>query len=284
MSSRTAAPFRFSLRAPALLLAGAVVATLVSVAWAGLTGFRNGAVGGVSISADGVLGPPVANDRQMLLNELRRRIKEPTGTIGARVPMRMVSLRALEAACEQALKGDFGELPEEVRFLAGLQRIQYVFIFPEEKDIVLAGPGEGWKIDEKANIVGMTTGRPVLRLDDLLVALRCVHDARVNGISCSIDPTEEGYRAVRAVMKQQYGRPVNPPVLEAAIKRAFGPQKVTITGVPLTTHFTRVLAAADYRMKRIGMNLEPSPVPGLTSYVDLIKNKGAQGVSTVNPR
>ena len=284
MSNRKAAPLRFPLTVPVWLLAGLLVATLVSVAWGGLTAFRNGAVGGVSINADGILGPPAETDRSMLLQELRRRIKEPGGALGTRVPLRMVSLRALEAACDQALKGDFGELPDEVRFLAGLQRIQYVFVFPEKNDIVLAGPGEGWKVDERANIVGATTGRPVLRLDDLLVALRYVHDARVKGISCSIDFTQEGYRRVREVMKEQYGRPINPAALEAAIKRASGPHTITITGVPLTSHFARVLSAADYRMKRIGMNLEPSPVRGLTSYVDLIKFTGSRGLNTVNPR
>ena len=41
----------------------------------------------------------------------------------------------------------------------------------EEQDIVLAGPGEGWKINEQGEVVGLTTGRPVMWLDDLVVAL-----------------------------------------------------------------------------------------------------------------
>ena len=34
-------------------------------------------------------------------------------------------------------------------------------------------------------------------------------------------------------------------------------------GVPDTSHFARVIVAADYRMKRISMGLEPAPVAGL---------------------
>ena len=62
--------------------------------------------------------------------------------------------------------------PTPIKYLAGLQRIHYVFVYPEQKDIVLVGPGEGWKVDAKGNVVGITTGRPVMLLDDLLVALR----------------------------------------------------------------------------------------------------------------
>ena len=104
----------------------------------------------------------------------------------------MVSLRGLEAALDEVLKAGTGAVPDEVRFLAGIQRIEYVFVYPEDNDVVLAGPGEGWKVDEKANVVGVTTGRPVLRLDDLLVALRTVEQSRLGGITCSIDPTAEG--------------------------------------------------------------------------------------------
>ena len=36
-------------------------------------------------------------------------------------------------------------LPDEVKYLAGLQRVQYVFVDPETKDVILAGPAEGWQ-------------------------------------------------------------------------------------------------------------------------------------------
>ena len=60
--------------------------------------------------------------------------------------MRMISLKGLEQAVKKGLKDGTPGLPEEVRYLAGLQRIEYVFLYPEQNDIVIAGPGEGWKV------------------------------------------------------------------------------------------------------------------------------------------
>jgi hypothetical protein len=41
------------------------------------------------------------------------------------------------------------------------------------------------------------------------------------------------------------------------------------TGVPTDSRFAQVLVAADYRMKRIGMNFEKAPVRGLPSYLEM---------------
>jgi hypothetical protein len=58
---------------------------------------------------------------------------------------------------------------------------------------------------------------------------------------------------------------------------------VTIRGVPKDSHFAAVLLAADYRMKRLAMAFERSPVKGLTNYLQMIK--GADGASqNVFPR
>ncbi len=85
--------------------------------------------------------------------------------------LRKVSLRRLEEAIAEC-KTNNKPLPDEIKYLAGMQRIRYVFVYPELQDIVIAGPGEGWKINEQGEVVGKTTGKPVLLLDDLLVALR----------------------------------------------------------------------------------------------------------------
>ena len=73
------------------------------------------------------------------------------------VELRKVSLRRLEAAVEEHCKSGT-PLPQDIKFLGGLQRIHYVLVYPEQKDIVLVGPGEGWKVDARGNIVGVTTG------------------------------------------------------------------------------------------------------------------------------
>lgn len=265
-----------------------VLALLVSVhcglVYAGFAGFRTSAVGGVSIDVEGQLGPPLVEAQKKLLTELRKEVKAASGELNAPVEMRMVSLKGLEAACQDALKNNMGRIPDEVRFLAGLQRIQYVFIYPEDNDIVFAGPGEGWKVDDTANVVGVTTGRPVLHLDDLLVALRSVDQARNGGITVSIDPTEEGTQKLNRLLADQPPRGGVTPAMEAAMKTAFGPQKITFTGVPATSHFARVLVAADYRMKRIAMNIDKSPVRGLPSYVEMIKGLSTAAINRSTPR
>jgi hypothetical protein len=160
-------------------------------------------------------------------------------------------------------------LPDAVRFLAGLQRVKYVLIYPDEHDVVLAGPAEGWRIDRLGNVVGATTGRPVLILDDLLVALRVAEDANRTGISCSIDPTPAGLERMQALSGQLSARG-GPEAAARQMEEAVGEQTITITGVPDTSHLARVIVAADFRMKRLGMNMEPAPVDGLPSFLDMV--------------
>ena len=93
--------------------------------------------------------------------ELGTLVKNAPADLNAAASLRKVSLRGLEEAIEESLKSGKA-LPDEVLFLAGLQDIRYVFVYPEEKDIVLVGFGEGWRIDDRGNIVGVTTGKPVL--------------------------------------------------------------------------------------------------------------------------
>jgi len=53
--------------------------------------------------------------------------------------------------------------------------------------------------------------------------------------------------------------------------------------VPETSRFARVLVAADYRMKRISMGLEPAPIQGLPSFLQLMKG-GSAGSRNMLPR
>ncbi len=260
-------------RIVALTLALVAAASLLpGEAWAqngnNNNGFFGQAVGGVFISPDGLLSMPITRDITASREAYHKAMKPQADALKNKVGMRMISLRALEEAV--AKSDDKNALPEEILFLAGIQRIEYVFLYPEQNDIVLAGPGEGWKVDANANIVGITTGRPVLRLEDLLLALRTTENARNGGISVSIDPTEEGRlaldRAAASFVKFT-------PEVPVAFEKAMGPQMISINGVPKTSHLARTLVASDYKMKRIAMKLEPSPVKGLGSYVDMIKSQ-----------
>ena len=99
--------------------------------WAGHRNFRNAGVGGISIDAEGVLRQADPASKKMILNELRKDIQQAPMALLAPNGMRMVSLRGLQDAIRDAQENNLGRLPEEVRFLAGLQRIQYVLVYPE---------------------------------------------------------------------------------------------------------------------------------------------------------
>lgn len=244
--------------------------------------FFGNQVGGVSIDAKGIVNMAPATLLKDQAAFLRRSIKPGNNDLREQTKMRMVSLKGLEKAVEKHMKDGIPGLPEEVRFLAGLQRIEYVFLYPEQNDIVIAGPGEGWKVDDFGRVVGENSGRPVMHLDDLIVALRTVHNARQgNGISVSIDPTAEGRKAFSAVMRQQ--RSFNAG-LASKLEKAMGSQVISLTGVPEDSHYARVLVAADYKMKSIAMNLSSSEVDGLVSYPVLLKQKRANPSGQSMPR
>ncbi len=237
---------------------------------------RNGTVGGVSIDAEGVVTRAEIDEAK--LAAARRAI------IGgdAKTKPRLVSLKGLE----QAIAGQFADgkpITEEILFLAGLQRVEFVFAVPEQNDIILAGPAESWLVDERGVAVGVTTGQPTLRLDDLLEAFRTAAiAAEGRGISCSIDPTEEGVARMQRLLRSR-NLQFNAATTEA-MKKAVGPQQITVTGVFPDSHFARVMVAADYLMKRLAMDLEESPVAGMPSYMDLLSSGGGNSARTASPR
>ena len=56
----------------------------------------------------------------------------------------------------------------------------------------------------------------------------------------------------------------------AEAEKRLGPQTISVTGVPGSSHFALVMVAADHRMKRLAMNFEPSPVKGMPSYMSML--------------
>jgi hypothetical protein len=240
-------------------------------------------VGGVRVSVEGVLAQQDDRSRAEVLEARRKAMQTTPSDMNQATKLRMVSLRKLDEAIKQCAESG-RPLPDEIRYLAGLQRVQYVFVYPDQKDIVLAGPAEGWKINELGNVVGNVSGHPVMQLDDLLVALRCADDARKGGIDVSIDPTPQGLQNLRAYLEKQQGQiGPNPQATIAGIEETLGPQTITIHGVPTNSRFANVLVAADYRMKRLAMNFEPAPVKGMPSYLEMVA-PAARGMPNMMPR
>ncbi len=242
------------------MAAGLLVALAPSVAWAQATA-------GVSIDPEGVLRTKVFADPggQMM----RERVASARATLGPKLAgyskLRKISLNRLE----QVIIDRQGVLTDEMRSLAGLQRVRYVFYYPDSKDIVLAGPAEGWATDPAGRVVGITSGRPVVQLQDLAAALRMFPpDGKPTRlIGCSIDPTQEGLAAMQHFMQSNRPDFRNPQPYAEALRNALGLQIVTIHGAPPKTHFAQVLVEADYRMKLIGIGLEKPPVK-LVSYAE----------------
>lgn len=239
-----------------------------------ISGLLVNRVGGVFVDPQGV----VQNVQEMDARQVAAIREAAEAGIGGEVrtpsQLRKLSLARLEAALAQQYQAGT-PLPTEMLYLAGLQRIQYVFVDADAHDVVLAGPAEGWQVNESGDVVGQTNGRPVMLLDDLLVAFQSARSAAQGGITCSIDPTAEGMRRLESFFQQQKSMGPNVQATLEAIEHTLGPQQITLRGVPAGSHFARVLVAADYRMKRLAMHLEPAPIAGMPSFLQL--QRGASG-------
>jgi hypothetical protein len=123
-------------------------------------------------------------------------------------------------------------------------------------------------LNEAGIVVGNVSGHPVMQLDDLLVALRYADASRKNPMSVSIDPTPEGLQRLRDLTEKLTPNANRQAAIDA-INQALGPQKISVNGVSASTRFANVMVAADYRMKCLGMGVDPSPVKGLQSYLQM---------------
>lgn len=226
---------------------------------------------GVIVDADGVLRTKLFADPNGALTRQRRR--EALASLNADVAkpskLRKVSLNRLDAHLRQLLNAGQSET-RDMKHLAGLTRITHVFFYPESNDIVIAGPAEGFMEDLSGRAIGVHSGRAVLELQDLAVALRAFPPSgdKTHLVGVSIDPTQEGLNNFQQYLLRVGGqaRPGFERRLIAGMKEALGLQNVTIEGISPKSHFAQVLVEADYRMKLIGIGLE-RPRTKISSYV-----------------
>jgi len=224
--------------------------------------FVYGQFGGVVVDAEGVLQLKSSVDQTGRLRKEQQAAARAALNVDSARPsaMRFISLKQLE----KKIRDNQGALTDEMRCLGGLLRVRYVFCYPESGDIVLAGPAEGWMIDGAGRAVGIASGRPVVRLEDLCVALRAFpaggQPARL--IGCSIDPTAEGLAAMQRFLRSQGSNatPADTQFIVNALQTNLGPQTVSVNGISPKTHFALTMVEADYRMKLIGIGLERPPV------------------------
>ena len=227
------------------------------------------ATAGVAVDAQGVLRKQLYADPGGQL--ARQRIEAARATLDPQLtafnPMRKVSLNRLE----QAIRKRQGVPTGEMRHLAGLLRVKYVFFYPESNDIVIAGPAEGWITDASGRVMGITSGRPIVQLQDLVVALRAFPPGKGASplIGCSIDPTAEGLAEMQRFLRStgSHATPADTQYIVTGLQTALGLQEVSVHGISPKTHFAQVMVEADYRMKLIGIGLEEPPVR-MVSFVD----------------
>lgn len=252
----------------------------------GQGGGQNIVVSGVYVAPDGVLKTVTRGGDPRDLATLRQRTRNVSATKDAskRATVRKVSLPRLARELLD-LHAAGKPIPDELRFLAGLQQVQYLFVYPEDHDLVIAGPAEGWRVDDAGRVIGQASTRPPLQLDDLVVALRAFPPGAPPGaaVGCSINHTREGIQRLNEFLRSVGGtfRPNQTPQLVDGIRTALGLQTIDVFGIPAETRLGLVLVEADYRMKLIGLGVESSQLRTIPSYVDLLRPTTGSGSGTM---
>lgn len=229
--------------------------------------------GGVFVDATGVMQRMTSDPAGSVLMRVRRAALVSSGNrdVRQKSALRKVSLTRLERHAQ--LLWARGQRPDEaMRVLAGLTKVKYVLVYPESRDMVIAGPADDWNRDPEGRLVNVETGAPVLQLDDLVVVLRNAFSAS-GRFGCSISPRRENLSSVQDFLSNSSARPLRPGERDrwlADLRERLGPQDIDVFGIDPRTRAARVLVEADYRMKLVGMGLEPGTL-GVTSYLDSIE-------------
>lgn len=234
-----------------------------------------GSAAGIVVDAQGVLRTKTVADAGLSAERRKAAVTALPNDLQKPAALRKVALSRLEAEVAKAAATGRG-VPSELTRLAGLTRVQYVFVYPATDDapgeVVIAGPAEPWIEDATGRVLGAISGSPIVLLEDLAAAIRCFAPGQPQDrlIGCSIDPRQEGLAAMQEFLRKT-GR-INPQAgvdeIVTGLKNSLGPQRVSVQGVSPASHYAQVLVEADYRMKLIGIGLERPPV-ALKSWVDL---------------
>lgn len=227
---------------------------------------------GVKVDTKGVLErqPKVSS---AALKTLRENVREASlnTDMAQTAPLRLVSLKRLQAAVAQRIE-DGLPVPESMEHFAGLSSIEYVFVYPEEQDIVVGGPAEAWDIDAAGRAIGKNSAQPVLRLDDFVTVLRALKGG-AGDFGCSINTRESNVKALMefAEVSQQKGS-LSPAAVKSwvsQLQKKLGRQDIVVWGIPADSHAARVLVEADYRMKLVGID-QLDLAKEVPSYFDLL--------------
>jgi hypothetical protein len=220
---------------------------------------------GVDIDAQGVFRSKT-NDPDPRLAELYKNAK----TLKNDGKLLYISLPRLFAQAK-ALLDEGKPLTDEIKYLGGMVKLQYVFVYPEEKDVVIAGPAEPFDSKVPFRPLGLITGRPVIHFDDVVVALRTFAGAaKPDRVGCDIQVTKEVADRISKKINEVGAAPGGFKKAAEAIGEAGGPQPVKFYGVDPETRYAFVCVEADYRLKQLALGLYKTPVSKVQSYKSLI--------------
>jgi len=226
---------------------------------------------GIDMDAQGRV-IPLSKERSEALGSMMESVLEPLPvSLDRRVARRTLSLKKLDAEVKRIVE-QYAVLPDSIRYLGGLTSIDYILAVPEENDLLLVGPAEGWKTDTAGNVVGAHSGLPILALEDFLTALRTWNQPNVSRtVSAAFEPAAETQtRLVRVHRQFPSIQAANADAYAAALEEAYGDVPIIISGVSASSRFARILVAADFKMKRIAFGLEPPPARNISSYISLV--------------
>jgi hypothetical protein len=185
--------------------------------------------------------------------------------------MRYVSLPRLEAAMAQR-QAAHQPLDAAMLTLGGMRQVKYVLVYPETGDLVLAGPAGDWR-PTREGMGDAETGRPLVRLDDLLALWRRQREKKSSAFGCSIVPRQEALARTQEYLASTAGQAIEASDRKAwlhGLRDTVGVQDVEYYNIDPNTRVAGLLLAADYHMKLVGMGLAEG-VPGVRSYLATVR-------------
>ena len=217
---------------------------------------------GVVISTDGYVHVRESDEKGDLAAARRR--AHDAAAAGKRQNITYVSLRSLLDEAQSAARAG-KPLSDEARNIHGLTQLRYLFVYPDQRDLVVGGPAEPW-VSVAGGAVGKQSGRPVLQFDDFVVALRSAQANHGGAFGCGIYPSPQSLNIAHDIATRMASRPR--AERKKALEEALGPQEVRVFGAAADTRLALVCVAADYKLKRLALGLDVLPTVPVGNAVD----------------
>ncbi len=229
---------------------------------------------GVRVSPLGVLERITAKEHNQTLANLgiQARKADLNADLAQPSSLRLVSLTRLDRELTEHLANG-RPVPTSMALLAGLTKVQYVFLFPEDNEIVIGGPAEGWDYNAQGLALGRETNSPTLLLDDFVTVFRTFAGGNQD-FGCSINTRDQNVASLQKYVAASQAR--GPLAAGGGVKsfvnqiqKHLGRQDIVVWGVPADSRVSRVIVEADYRMKLIGVD-KLDAGKEIPSYFDLL--------------